>query len=98
MVEVPEWGCTVLIREMSVSDRTRIFKAAYKGDEIDFEALYTTMIMLTAHDPETKARLFDEDDIPALAQKSGVVVERLGKIAAEVSGLDKEAVEEAKKP
>lgn len=93
-VEVPEWGCTVFVREISVEERSRLFA---KLEEKDHEARLSVWVCLfTLADAEGN-RLFTEDDYDALASKPAKVIDRLGRIAADRNLMQASAVEDAKK-
>lgn len=97
VVTVPQWGNAKLeIRGMSGKERSRLMQICVdpKTQEIDFSRLYPLIIVATAFDPETGEKVFSSDDIDALNEKSGAALEYVGKVAARLSGMDREDVEE----
>ena len=92
IVDVPEWGVKVEVRSMTGLQRSRYLKRV-GGDagEVDFEVLYPLLLVSTCHDPESGERLFTEDDVDWLNEKSSRPVERLATVANRLSGLDQNA-------
>jgi len=107
VVDVPEWGGRVRIRAMTGGERQEFDeslmrvsqKAGEDGATIDFHAhrlrlKLCSMVMIDADGH----RLFPKpDDVARLAQKSAAALQRVYERAAELSGLSREAVEEAAK-
>ena len=98
-VTVPEWGgVTLEIRGLSGKQRAGYFEAAFDltTGTANFERLYPDLIIASAHDPETGERVFEATDRDVLNTKSAAALERVGKVAARLSGLDKDAVSRGK--
>jgi hypothetical protein len=100
-VEVPEWGGTVRVRALSGTDRD-----AYEAMMIDARQQKGAAVSPKLHNFRSKLvvraivdsngeRLFTDTDARELGAKSGAVIDRLFDIAAELSGMDKKAVERA---
>jgi hypothetical protein len=101
-VDVPEWGGSVLVKEMTASERDR-FEASLlkntwdgKGKEMsteDIRAKLCALVIVNAkHEP-----IFREADIPALGSMSAGALDRVYAVAMRLSGLSKGDVEELAK-
>ena len=111
-VHVEEWGVDVYIREMSSADRLE-FRSKYlkkdeeenlildeKGDPIpDVEAAFTyaeSLLVKTLADEDGK-RIFSDDQVEELAQKSGTVLDVLYEKAAKLNNLRQSDIEDLEK-
>lgn len=92
-VEVPEWNCTVYLRQWSGVDRDSF--TSWFGNNKDKNGSLKILV-LTLCD-ENGELLFTDEDMEALNQKSFKVLERLTLAALQLNGLNPEAVEDAKK-
>lgn len=103
LVEVPEWGVTVLVRSMSARQRAEfaayIDSAQKDGGVVhSIESLWQVVLLNCCFDPDTNEAVFDAEDIEWLmGEKSGIVIDRLANACLEVSGLREKAVDEAGK-
>lgn len=100
VVDVPEWGVTVGIRSMSARSRAYVMELSQTEDGIDaarVEAMWSRTLVGCLVDPETGDRIFDDEDMDALMEKSAHVVERLWTACFERSGLTEAKVNEAGK-
>lgn len=102
-VEVPEWGdILVRVRGLSGTDRDAYEAKAValknQGQDVELrlQDFRTKLVVKCLYDPESDERLFSDKDVAKLGKKSGVVIERLYGIAQHLSGMTKEAKEEAK--
>lgn len=101
-VEVPEWGGTVFVRELSALERDT-FGADYAGagdgagvnpEKLkDFRAKIAAMCIVE----ETGDQLFSEKDIVGLGKKSSTAMDRVVNKVLEISGMNVTAVDDAKK-
>lgn len=90
-IEVPAWGRTVRVREMTVRERTGFELAVYRSKVTGTE-LRSEIVVRTCTDPATGARLFPDDDAGMLAVTSAKVLQPLYLAALRLSGLtDEEA-------
>jgi hypothetical protein len=93
-VDVPEWGRKVRIMEMTAADRddweTRILAARQAGQSRRHVRAELVAMCLV---DEVGARVFADDDIPALSQKSAAVLDRLWDVASRLSGLTRKEAE-----
>jgi len=89
-VDVPEWGDEpVLIGVMSANQL-----AEYMSDKDQSEA--TSMLRFVVRiilDPETKERMFSDDDIQVLGEQSMPALMKVYNAGAKLHGLDEESME-----
>ncbi len=100
LVDVPEWDIPpVLVRSMTVGERSLMLRKYVDSEtgRLDFDALYSELLIRTCFDPATGERVFEEDDASWLVEKNSGVVERLAGVASRLSGLDQKARDEAGK-
>lgn len=98
-VTVPEWaGVTLEMRGLTGKERARYMEEAFdvSTGTANFERIYPALIIASAHDPETGDLVFEPADRDILNSKSAAALERIGKVAARLSGLDKDAVSRGK--
>lgn len=97
-VEVPEWGGSVRVRAISGAERDA-YEAGLVQLKSDGSRKFTLanarsrLVALSIVD-EAGARIFDEADVAKLGEKSAVALERVFDVAASLSGLSDDAVEE----
>lgn len=99
IVAVPEWDLEVLVRGFSLGAKDD-FMASIIDPETrtpNVKAFNVGILVGTAYDPESGAKLFTESDIPILKQKSASAVQRLVDVGTRLSGLTEDAVEVAGK-
>ena len=99
-VEVPEWGGSVCVRQLSGSDRDRIEQHVAKarrpdGTVGDLAGLRALVVALAACD-ESGARLFAVDDVAALNEKSAAALDRVFDAAAGLNRMFSHGMEEAR--
>lgn len=99
VVEVPEWNATILLREMSGVGRNQLYKlvAFDKDNRADLVEMWAAALVLSARDPESGALIFTPDDMPALQDKNGDVLARIGKRALDLAGLGPNSKADAEK-
>jgi hypothetical protein len=98
LVEVPEWGGKMYIKSLSAIEREELRKEIGEGSdkEMDLVKVQMKMLSLTIVG-EDKTRLFNEDDMLWLKEKSAVVMDRLFLISQKMAGLGADATEEIAK-
>lgn len=64
---------------------------------VNREAMAPSLVIACCHDPETKARAFEEKDIDMLRGKNGAVVDRLARKCFPLVGFSAEGATEAGK-
>jgi hypothetical protein len=94
-VDVPEWGVSVIVAEMSGLARDA-FYAKKKERELSISESQADLLCATLID-ETGAPVLDESDIARLQVQSSTVLDRLATVAVRINGLEPNAVDEAKK-
>lgn len=94
-VEVPEWGGEVCIRTINGFERGQLETLVMGVQAKDKEAAKTFHIRIASLclSDENGKRLFSDDDLEVLGQKSGEVLARLVDVALRVNGLTKAEVE-----
>lgn len=96
-VDVPEWGGTVLVRELGGSDRDRfeafMRKAKETGEYYGFRAMVASMAIVD----EDGHTLFTQKHVQALGQKKAAALDRIVDKALSLSGMDDESVAELEK-
>lgn len=96
-LEVPEWGGTVLVRALSGKERD-----AYEASLVQFRgnerlpqlANMRAKLVVRCIVDDQGQRLFTDQDANALGQKSAHALNRVFEVAAELSGLSEEDIEE----
>lgn len=84
VVEVPEWGGSVIIAELSAADRLKF--GAAMGDEEDQQVFVAKALIWFIVD-EGGDRVFTGEDAEILAGKSLSVLQRLWDVAARLNAL-----------
>lgn len=99
VIDIPEWGVKVLVRGFSLGAKDDFLASVLDPEtrKPNLKAFNVGVLIGTAYDPESGAKLFTESDIPVLKQKSAAIVQRLVDIGSRLSGLADEAVEAAAK-
>lgn len=94
-VSVPEWGGDVYVRTMTGTDRDA-FEASLIGKDGRLENVRARLVSLTICS-ESGDRLFTDDEISALGNKSAKALDRLFAVSQRLNGIGAEQVEAAKK-
>lgn len=101
-VEVPEWGVTVRVREMTGSERglfeKTISKVSTRPDgstnvEMDAQNIRVQLCAMTMVDEEGN-RLFGDMELKALGGKSAKAIQRVFDVASRLSGISDDSVED----
>lgn len=95
-VEVPEWGGTVRVREMTGAERDAWEQSLVgaKG-KVNIENVRARLVSRTVVD-EAGVRLFSDTDAEALGQTSAAALERVARVAQKLNKLTEDDLEEAK--
>ncbi|WP_018130716.1 hypothetical protein [Effusibacillus pohliae] len=98
IVEVEEWGVKLEVRGMTGRARSELISSCMdnKGN-FDLVKLYPQIVIATVYDPETGEKVFDPADRDALNEKSSGALEKVAQVAMRLSGLDMEAMNQARK-
>lgn len=98
IVDVPEWGCTILVKGMTAKQRADAMKGALFADGTpNLEMMYPKLCIASCYHPETGEQIFREADRDMLNTKAGGVLEKLALVAARLSGLDGTQLAEIRK-
>lgn len=98
IVDVPEWGVKLTMRELSVADRGRLTLADFEQVEVSggwvlkpkYDALASArVVVLSAYD-EDGSLVFTNEDAETLAKRAFSVVHRLAEVTRRLSGLTNE--------
>jgi len=96
-IDVPEWGVTVYVREWSGVERTKAMQQFRQEEDAQPSAEVMARILCGVLRDEDGRLIFDDTDAPALANKSGAVLDRLFMRAMEINGIGRKAEEDAVK-
>lgn len=91
IVDIPEWGGSVIVREMTGVERDKFDEWVMSSK--DRKGFRTRMIVYTAVDEDGKL-LFSDLDIPDLQKKSGDILMRISDAALDVCGMSEDSHEE----
>jgi len=98
IVHVPQWDCDVEARTMSGLERAMLLGGCIGKDGNVIQSKFQSGLLIAClHDPETGEKLFSESDAEWLMGKSSGAIEKLASVAMRLSGLTKEAMEDAEK-
>ena len=98
LVEVKQWGVTVLVKSMTARDRAKMINSSVTdGGAFRLEDVLPDIVIASTYDPETGEKVFEETDRDALLAKSAAPIEQLATVAMRLSGLNEESVDEAGK-
>lgn len=97
VVDVPEWGGSVIVQGLTGVDRDYFERSMLdiKGDNaaINWRNFRAKLVARAVVDSEGR-RLFLETDVDALGKKSAKALQRVFRVAQELSGLADDEVEE----
>jgi hypothetical protein len=96
-VNVPEWGGTVLVRELDGLGREAFHAALVGEDGQPDTAQYAEKLVALSLVDEAGVRLFGLDDVHALAQRSALAMARVFAVADRMSAVGNSAVDAAEK-
>jgi hypothetical protein len=100
LVKVPEWGGEVYVRCMTGSERDNFESEAYqvRGKSVDINKdNFRARLLVRVLVDEKGERIFSDQDVAALGDKSGKALDRLFSAAMRVNGLSRDDVEELTK-
>ena len=99
-VQVPEWGGVVLVQGLSGRDRDQLEASMIQGKgkdtKVSLDNLRAKVVARSIVD-ENGNRIFSDADIPALAKKSALALNRVYEVAQRLSGISQEDVDELTK-
>jgi hypothetical protein len=100
LVEIPEWdGIKILVKGFTLGAKDDFLASILDVNtkEPNIKAFNVGVLVGTCYDPESGEKLFSEEDVPVLKQKSAAAIDRLVQVGQRLSGLTEEAVEIAAK-
>jgi hypothetical protein len=95
-VDVPSWGGTVRVRELTGQERDE-FRAAIASDEGVPLGKFSAALLAACCIGEDGARLFSMDDIAVLAAKNASALDAPAAAAMRLNGLGGNSIEDAVK-
>ena len=99
-VHVPQWGGDVLVRALTGAERDRfeqsIVEQRGKNTRMNLQNIRAKLVALTVVD-EQGNRIFKDEDVKWLGNKSAAALDRIFEVAQRLSGLRDEDVEELAK-
>lgn len=101
VIPIPEWKVNgkvvqILVRAMTADDRVLYIKVLQQSN-LDMRRVYADMAIACARHPLTKKLIWKAADRDAIMKKHGMAIERIAKLAADLSGLSDEAMKSLKK-
>ena len=99
LVEVAQWGVTLLVKSMSAKARAALidYAIANNGGNFNIQQVMPDIVIQCTFDPETGERVFLDGDREALMAKSAGAVEEVAAVAMRLSGMTDDAVDAAGK-
>ena len=101
VVDVPEWGGKVLIRGMTGAERDAFEESIMVGRgpnrEVNLRNFRAKLVARSIVDPQTKERMFSDNEINELGKKSARALQRVFEAALRLNGMTAESVEELTK-
>ena len=98
IVEVPEWGGAVRVREMTGLERDEFESGIVEAGGVEnpgaIKGLRAKTVALTVIDDDGK-RFFTDADVASLGQLSASALNRVFEVSSRLSGLEADAVEAA---
>lgn len=88
VVDVPEWGGSVVLSALSVRALNEANRKATVGGEVDAEKITVQVVIEGMTEPK-----LTDDQAGQLAQKSAAVINRLGAVIFRLSGVDAPTLE-----
>lgn len=100
VVEVPEWGGSVIVSSMDGITRDKFEASLVLGDgkvnrKINLENMRARLVALCTVD-EDGNRLFTDDDVTILGKKNAKALDKVADVCQELNGLTDKKLEEAK--
>ena len=100
VVEVPEWGGRVLVRGLTGTERDEfeesVIETRGKSTHVKLRNARAKLVSLSIVDSDGE-RIFTEGDIDALGKKSAAALDRVYQVAARLSGISNDDLDELAK-
>ena len=98
LITIPEWDMSIEVRTMRAIDRARVLKNCVDNSgKVIGEKFQAGLVIASCYDPETKERIFDDEDFDLLMEKAAGPVELLAGTAMSLSGLTRDTMTGAEK-
>lgn len=98
-VKIPEWDVTILVKGMSAGERISLMQEAFDQttQQVNMAKVYPDVVVACCCDPDTGKHVFSAEDKDAILSKSSAAVEKIAEVGLRLSGIGKEADDEAGK-
>lgn len=101
-VEIPEWDARVRVRELTSAARDKWEQSNLedkgKGQmKLRLQNARARLVALAVIDPESGELIFSDEDVLAIGGQSAAVIDRIYDVAARLSGITDEDIEELTK-
>ena len=96
-VDIPEWGGSVRVRELTAMERNKLGADFAKGGAQAIPPDFYPKIAATVIVNQNGKSVFTEGDTTRLGEKSFAAIQRVVDTALRISGMTQEGVEEAGK-
>lgn len=94
ITHVEAWDCDIDIRTITAVERSRLVATCTKEDgNIDMEKMYPLLIIAAVYDPETSEKVFEQEDMEMIQNKSAAAVEFVAQEVMKLSGMMPKAVD-----
>jgi len=96
-IEVPEWGGVIFVRTMTGAERDSFEQGIVNDDRTaNLSNIRAKLCALTVIDEEGK-RIFTDDDVKGIGEKSSLVLDRVFQVAQKLNGISPADVEDLAK-
>ena len=101
-LHIEAWGGDIYVRSMTGTERDKFESSNVVKDrktqtyDVRMENLRTRLVVLTVCD-ETGGRIFTDEDAKEIGRKNAAVIAQIYDVAARLSGITKEDIEEITK-
>jgi hypothetical protein len=96
-LEIPEWGGSIFVKEMSVGEIELYQRYAMKMEDAAEPNVVAFLVSLVACDEKGKRIFEGQEDVVRLGMKSARILSRIAAAATEMNALGEDAVEEESK-
>jgi hypothetical protein len=93
IVDIPEWGGSIIVQEMTAAQRDSFEAWTLSQGEGNTKGMRVAILIHTVVDENGK-QIFTDLDMPDLAKKSGVIIDKIAAVGLRLNGMTEEAVEE----
>jgi hypothetical protein len=102
IVEVPEWGGAVAVREFTGAERDAFEQSMVKVGadgkrDVDMANMRARLCAVAIVDPDSGDPLFGAAEVAELTRKSGAALDRVFKAAQRINGMAADSVDVAEK-